>query len=111
MEEDWTLPYYDNHAGKAEDARRYAEWIRGGLVPPPVVILETDRGGLQLSGDGHRRIAAHKLAGRTHIFGWVSPCMDHPEGLRADGGQGPVLRIGMTYEGVWRREFQAQMRR
>lgn len=100
VEEDWTSPEYAHHAGKAEDARRYAQWLREGVVPPPVEVVETDQGKLNLAGDGHRRVAAHKLAGIEYILAWVCPCMDHPEGLRRDAGAGPVLRVGMTYEGA-----------
>jgi hypothetical protein len=108
VEEDWSRACYAEQVGKAEDARRYAEWIRAGHVPPPVEIVETDRGEVQLAGDGHRRLAAHKLAGCSHIFAWVSPCMDHPQGLRRDG-DGPVLRVGMTYEGIFGRGFSRKV--
>jgi hypothetical protein len=97
-EEDWTDTRNFNFGGKRDDAMRYAEWLKSGLNSPPVFVMETDQGSLRLAGDGHRRLAAHKFAKRDFILAWVSPCMDHPEGARANG-DGPILRVGLTYEG------------
>jgi hypothetical protein len=98
-EEDWADGGYENYGGKRDDAFRYAEWLNAGHKSPPVDVAETEKGTLQLCHDGHRRLAAHKLAKLDYILAWVSPCMDHPEGLRMNG-DGPIMRVGMTYEGV-----------
>lgn len=79
---------------REEDARRYAQWMKDGLTPPPVVVVERDDGTLAVS-DGHRRVAGAKLAGKP-ITGWVSYKMD--TGRKTPDGK-PIY-TAMTYEGV-----------
>lgn len=64
-----------NFEGRGDDARRYAEWMTSGMVPPPISVIETDYGSLRVT-DGHRRVAAAKLAGVALLPAWVSYRMD-----------------------------------
>ena len=89
-EEDYTKV---NYGGRGDDARRYAGWIKEGKEPPPISVVETDSGKMNVS-NGHRRVAAAKLAGKDSILAWVSPRM---EVLK--GPNGPIY-VGMTYEGA-----------
>lgn len=100
MEEDYTTGV--NWEGRGDDARRYAGWIRQGLTPPPITVLETERGRMRVM-DGHRRVAAAKLTG-TQVLAWVWPAMDHPKGL-IDQGTMKVMRVGLTYEAAKGREY------
>lgn len=62
-----------NTEGRGDDARRYAEWMRDDAVrstAPPIQLLEVN-GKLRVT-DGHRRLAAAKLADKP-IRAWVSP--------------------------------------
>ena len=54
-----------------EDSARYAEWLQAGRTPPPIEVLQ-NAAGLLVVKNGHRRVAAAKLAGQTHITAWVS---------------------------------------
>lgn len=85
----------DTGPEKREDVQRYAEWLRQGLVPPPINVVETDAGGYAVT-DGHRRWLAAKLA-HVNVPAIVWPLADHPEGLKY-GGEDRVLRVGLTYE-------------
>ena len=91
-EEDYTNPK-NNNEGRGDDARRYARWIREGTTPPPISVLETDSGALRVV-DGHRRLAAMKMAKEKSIRAWVSPRMETgkytPEGF-------PIY-VALTYE-------------
>ena len=89
-EEDYTKV---NHEGRGEDAQRYAEWMRQGLVAPPVGVVETDKGNLSVT-NGHRRVAAAIMA-HKRILAWVSPRMDI--GMRTPEGE-PIY-AGLTFEG------------
>ena len=89
-EEDYTKV---NYGGRGDDARRYAGWIKEGKEPPPISVVETDSGTMNVS-NGHRRVAAAKLAGKDTILAWVSPRMEVMK-----GPNGPIY-VGMTYEGA-----------
>jgi hypothetical protein len=112
-ESDYTKPPAETNwesPGRGDDARRYAEWMQQGLTPPPITVVETEAGNLRVT-DGHRRTAAAKLSGQK-ILAWVWPAMDHPRGLRQNNGEaglGPVLRVGLTYEGATGRVWEADI--
>jgi hypothetical protein len=91
-EEDYTK---GARVGRAEDADRYAGWLREGKTAPPIDVLESDQGNLVVT-NGHRRVAAAKMAGRKTILAWVSPRMD--TGLR-DSSEKPIYAPA-TYEGL-----------
>jgi len=76
---------------KLADVDRYAEWAKEGLVPPPIMVVETVDGDLRIT-DGHRRWQAAKQAG-TNIVAWVSPIT---EVGKYENGQ-PIL-TGLTFE-------------
>ena len=82
---------------KRGDDERYAEWLKEGKRPPPIEVLQGDKLGLIVT-DGHRRALAAKLAGRDTVEAWVSPVMDHPEGLK--DSEGRILKVGATFEGA-----------
>jgi hypothetical protein len=96
-----------NYEGRGNDAKRYAEWMREGKTPPPIDVVETDAGALRVS-NGHRRTAAAKMTGQK-VLAWIWPGMDHPQGLRVNNGElgmGPVIRVGLTYEGATGRVWE-----
>jgi hypothetical protein len=98
-ENDYTQPQsgWADPENRRADAERYSEWMRSGQVPPPVTIVERDDGALRLI-DGHRRVAAAKMAGLTTIPAWVSPRMLN--GQRTSDGRPMYAATGMTYEGM-----------
>lgn len=85
-----------NTEGRGDDSKLYRKWLEEGRTPPPINVVETDKGTLRVT-DGHRRYYAHKEAGMP-VLAWVWPAMDHPNGDRINGGKGPVMRVGMTFE-------------
>lgn len=99
-EADWTDPQQINYEGRKDDAYRYAAWLESGREAPPVEVVESFTGRLRLV-DGHRRVAAARLAGQQEIRAWVSPVMPHPENLRDSNGN--VQIVGMTYEAMMQR--------
>lgn len=95
-----------NIEGRRWDAERYAEWLAGGLRPPPATVVQIGDGtGRFKIVDGHRRAWSAKITGRS-LLAWVSPCMEHPLGLE-DSSTGRVMLVGMTYEGIHRKAFPA----
>jgi hypothetical protein len=90
-EEDYTTR---NDEGRGDDAARYAEWIKEGKMPPPIDVVETEEGRLRVS-EGHRRVAAAKLAG-VKIPAWVSYAMHTG---RVGSNDKPIM-VGLTYEGA-----------
>lgn len=84
--------------GRGEDVKRYAAWIAEGHQPPPVHAIVNDKGVYRIS-DGHRRLAACKLAGNKPVLAWVYPSMPHPQGLEAAHTDYP-MPVGLTYEGL-----------
>lgn len=88
-EEDYTKVNYE---GRGDDAMRYAAWLQQGLIAPPISILETERFNLDVI-DGHRRVAAAKLADRPTILAWVSFAMP----VNANPG---AVKTGLTFEGL-----------
>ena len=96
----------NNEEGRGWDADRYAKWFKEGKAPPPIEVVETDSGKLQVV-NGHRRTAAAKQNGQP-VLAWVSPAMDIPE-RRPDGARyhydgdttKPIIKTGLTYE-AWR---------
>ena len=92
---DWRDPRAElRHGGKWEDALRYADWLRDGLEPPPIEVVATN--GYLRVAEGHRRLAAADIAGRS-IKAWVSWSVPQPEGLR-DASTGAPIPVGLTYE-------------
>jgi hypothetical protein len=81
---------------KRPDAKRYEQWIREGNRPPPIEVLETDKGQLKVT-DGHRRLVASRNAG-VPILGWVSPGVNVPTGGLDCNGQ--PIKSGLTFE-MW----------
>lgn len=97
-----------NIEGRRWDAERYAEWLTGGLQPPPASVVQIGDGtGRFKIVDGHRRAWSSKITGRS-LLAWVSPCMEHPLGLE-DSSTGRVMLVGMTYEGTIRQPFPAAL--
>jgi RNA polymerase sigma factor (sigma-70 family) len=96
-EGDYTDPKV-NDEGRGDDARRYAGWMKEhGLEHlPPIHVVETDQGTHRVV-NGHRRTAAAKLAGMTHIPAWVSPRMKTGKKYY---GQDLDIGTGLTYEGA-----------
>ena len=60
----------DTGRARFADVARYARWLRAGLEPPPLTVLQTDRGTLKTLD--HRRLLAAKALGRKTIKAWVS---------------------------------------
>jgi hypothetical protein len=83
---------------KRGDDERYAEWLKEGKRPPPIQVVQTDRGTLNVT-DGHRRALAAKLAGKDTIEAWVNYAVPTPSGSRINSDPTkPFIRTGMTYE-------------
>lgn len=62
---------------------QYAEWMQAGHEPPPIHIIQTEKGTLRIT-NGHHRFAAAQVAGKPTIRAWVSWLMwadGHPTGL------------------------------
>ncbi len=78
-----------NEEGRGDDARRYAEWWRQGIEPPPISVVETLLGKWSVT-DGHRRVAAALIVGKP-IRGWFSPYI-------FVGEEGRVVQAGLTFE-------------
>lgn len=83
---------------KRVDAQRYEQWIREGNRPPPIEVLETDKGQLKVT-NGHRRLVAARNAGATSLLCWVSPSVNVPIGELDCNGH--PIKSGLTYE-MWR---------
>jgi len=75
------------HFPRIRDAERYAGWMEDGHEPPPITVLETDKGALNVN-DGHRRLAAHALLARKTIKAWVSPTGGYGAGLSWEDATG-----------------------
>lgn len=82
---------------KRADAQRYEQWIREGSRPPPIEVLETDKGLLKVT-NGHRRLVATRNAGATSLLCWVSPAVNVPTG-DLDCNKMPI-KTGLTFE-MW----------
>lgn len=48
---------------RMRDVDQYEEWLKQGLTPPPIRVIQTKAGKLRVT-DGHRRWLAHKRLGR-----------------------------------------------
>src|SRR5262249_24924933 len=83
-----------NWEGRGDDAARYAEWMRQGKVAPAINVAETDSG-VRLVVEGHRRVAAAKMAG-VKLLAWVSFVMR--TGKRDCNDR--ELWTGLTFEGA-----------
>jgi hypothetical protein len=83
-----------NEQGRGWDADRYAEWLKEGKTPPPISVVETDKGALAVV-DGHRRVGAAMRA-RMPVLAWVSPMTDDPTGWRFPDGR--INRVPLTWE-------------
>lgn len=59
----------NNPEGRKWDAEKYADWIKEGSAAPPIQALQMPDGRFKVV-DGHRRVAAAKMAGAP-IRAWV----------------------------------------
>jgi hypothetical protein len=82
-----------NFEGRGDDARRYSNWLAEGLMPPPIRALQTHGDQLRVI-DGHRRVAAAKLAGRNTIRAWTSYLMETGK----HDPWGKPIQASLTYE-------------
>lgn len=92
---DWNDPEQElRYGGRLRDSERYMDWLRAGMMPFPVSVVEAENGELRVV-DGHRRLYAHDLLGRKvpARISWSAP---HPEGL--SDSRGRPMRVGLTYE-------------
>lgn len=80
---------------KRDDVPRYAQWMQAGMEPPPIEVVQTDRGKLSVT-DGHRRALAARLAGKLTLRAWVSPITPVSPGL--NDSEGRPLMTGLTWE-------------
>ena len=60
----------DTGADRFGDVARYARWILEGKEPPPIRVVQTDKGTLKTMD--HRRLLAAKAVGARTIKAWVS---------------------------------------
>ena len=60
----------DTGADRFGDVARYARWILEGTEPPPIRVVQTDKGTLKTLD--HRRLLAAKAVGARTIKAWVS---------------------------------------
>jgi hypothetical protein len=72
--------------GKWKYVERYVDRLRDGEIPPPITVIQGDKGGLMVI-DGHRRLAASDIVGKT-LLAWVSWTVPSPDGTLT----------GLTYE-------------
>lgn len=83
---------------KAGDDIRYARWLEEGRRAPPIEVVQTDGGKLNVT-DGHRRALAAKRAGHTTIEAWVNFAVPIPAGWRYNGDPTKkFIRTGLTFE-------------
>lgn len=87
------LLYGEDPRERLEDVIRYESWREAGLVPPPINVVETEKGNLKVS-DGHRRTEAARRAG-TFVPAFVWPAANIP-GIATPDGQ-PII-VGLTWE-------------
>lgn len=67
---------------------KYVEWILAGHLPPPIRVMESEKGTYNVN-DGHHRIAALRAAGKHTVKAWVALTINRviredvvmPEGL------------------------------
>lgn len=95
MEFDWKDPGQALHnEDRLGDSDRYMKWLKEGNDPPPIHVVESDKGELRVT-DGHRRLYAHDRLG-IPIKAWVSWSADHPQS-RTDS-EGRIMKVGLTHE-------------
>jgi len=87
------VPGEDTPPDRMEDVARYTEWRKEGGEPPPISVVETDKGEFKIM-DGHRRWLAAKATG-AKITAWVSPTVLHPTKVKSDG---KPMEVGLTWE-------------
>ena len=98
---DWADPSGTYDRGKQRDLEQYAEWLRAGLRPPPIVVVETDYSTLRVV-DGHRRLLAADALGKE-VLAWLGPMIEDPEGTR--DSRGHIMLVPLTYELATGREY------
>jgi hypothetical protein len=79
--------------GRGDDVVRYSEWLGEGKNAPPVRAIELPGGKFKIN-DGHRRLAAHKRAGKKTMLAWVAPTAD--TGKR--GAHDTVIDTDLTHQ-------------
>ena len=79
--------------GRGQDVKRYAQWIAEGKKAPPIRAAAMPDGTFRIH-DGHRRVAAAKLAGKQTVRAWVAPEGD--TGLRTQDGE--LIPTDMTHQ-------------
>ena len=77
---------------RRDDVERYYGWLQDGLTPPPIWVVESERGTLRIT-DGHRRWAASLRAG-VQVPAWVSPIAE----LEDRDCLGQPIKTGLTHE-------------
>ena len=77
------------------DVERYAQWMREGKRPPPIDVVETDKGTYKVTEGHRRRRAALQASGTVPAIVW--PTAPHPRGAVAYGESGP-MRVALTWE-------------
>lgn len=87
------LAYTEDPLQRFDDVLRYEEWRTQGLLPPPITVVEAERGALTIS-DGHRRTEAARRS-NLPVPAWVWPAAKIPGISTPDGG--PIL-AGLTCE-------------
>lgn len=71
---------------------KYVDWIRAGHRPPPIRVMETEKGSFTVH-DGHHRMAALRLAGASSTRAWVALTIN-----RMLEGGGLVMPEALTIE-------------
>ena len=87
------LVYTEDPLQRFDDVLRYEQWRKQGLLPPPILVVEDERGKLRTS-NGHRRAQASRRA-NLFVPAWVWPAAKVP-GIATPDGR-PIL-AGLTCE-------------
>lgn len=74
---------------------KYVEWIKAGHLPPPIRVMESEKGNYVVS-DGHHRLAALRFAKRKTVKAWVAMTINRE--LPNAAIPGTVFPEGLTLE-------------
>ena len=72
---------------------KYVEWIKAGHLPPPIRVMESEKGTYTVN-DGHHRIAALRAAGKKTVKAWV--CLTINRVLENAAIPGTVMPEGLS---------------
>ncbi|HKP13137.1 MAG TPA: ParB/Srx family N-terminal domain-containing protein [Blastocatellia bacterium] len=89
----FSLVYTEDPRQRFDDVLRYEEWRKQGLLPPPITVVEAERGALTIT-NGHRRTEASRRS-NLPVPAWVWPAATIP-GIATPDGR-PIL-AGLTCE-------------